>query len=463
MKILITGGTGFIGHPLCVELTKEGHELTLVSRNPTKYQENWGLPSQFLKWDMEHELCPVPLDAFDAVVHLAGESLAGGLWTQKQKKKILMSRTESTKALSDAIALRKVALPLFLSASAIGIFPSSPDQTFVEESRKGEGFLAEVCKAWEKAVTDIPNVTRELRLRFGLVLGDGGGFLGKLELPSRLGLGAVLGNGQQWVSWVHRSDIINIVKVALRDESYKGPINVVAPETVTQKQLQRMISQLLHRPVFLRVPAVILQTVLGDFSHLALDSQKVVPHRLQQLGYTFLYPGLKEALTEALSLHVKNGKTFACHRLEAAQFVDRPIGEVFEFFCDPRNLEKITPPLLSFKIAHISSPEVKEGTVIDYKLKVHGMPMRWKTLIKNWQKNDIFVDNQESGPYSIWHHTHKFFAVQGGTLMTDQVLYRLPMGTLGDCVALPLVKRDVRQIFGYRRQVIAREFPKLVQ
>lgn len=460
MRVLVTGATGFIGRPLCVELFKEGHDLTIIARDPKKYEGTWGFPSRFVKWDMEHEACPIDLEEFDAIVHLAGESIAGGLWTKKQKKKILHSRIDSTIALGQALDLRKSPLPVFISASAIGIFPSSKTLTFVEDSPKGEGFLADVCKAWESAVVALPKVTRELRLRFGLVLGDGGGYLDSLKLPTRLGLGAVVGDGEQWVSWIHRSDIINIIKTALKDKAYAGPINVVAAEAVTQKVFQQTFSESMQRPQFIQMPGVILKTALGEFSHLALDSQKVEGKRLKELGYTYLYPDLQSALNEALNIVEKNGSVHACHRLEAAQFIDRPRTEVFAFFCDPHNLEKITPPLLSFKIASISSKDIAEGTVIDYKLKVRSIPMKWKTLIKDWVPNEVFVDNQEKGPYSIWHHTHRFFEVKGGTLMTDRVLYRLPMGALGDSVALPLVKGDVQKIFAYRKEVIRKEFPR---
>jgi ligand-binding SRPBCC domain-containing protein len=272
-------------------------------------------------------------------------------------------------------------------------------------------------------------------------------------------LGAVVGTGDQWVSWIHRSDIIQVIKNALNDKAYTGAINVVAPEAVRQKDFQKSFSNLLKRPQFIKVPGFALKSVLGEFSQLALDSQRVEATKLKALGYRYLYPDLEAALKESLNIVLKNGSVHACHRLEAAQFIDRPRDEVFAFFCDPHNLEKITPPLLSFKIAAISSKDIAEGTIIDYKLKVHSVPMKWKTLIKDWVPNEVFVDNQEKGPYSIWHHTHRFYEVKGGTLMTDRVLYRLPMGLLGDSVALPLVKKDVTQIFGFRKEVIREQFP----
>ncbi|MBC7660057.1 MAG: TIGR01777 family protein [Chitinophagaceae bacterium] len=458
MKVLLTGGSGFIGRPLCVELTKHGHDLTLITRDPSRFQADWGLPSRFLTWDMEKEDCPESLESFDAIIHLAGESIAGGLWTPKQKAKILKSRIETTQALGRALAKRSTPLQCFISAAAIGIYPSSETAVFDESSPAGDGFLPEVCKAWEACVVALPKVAREVRCRFGLVIGQGGGFLEKLLLPSRLGAGTVLGDGSQWMSWVHRDDVLGIINEALVDVRFTGVINVVAPEVITQRAFQKELSHLLRRPLFLKVPKWTIKTIVQEFSHLVLDSQNVKNKTLQELGYVYRFPLLKDALTEALDLREKNGRTYFCHRLEAAQFVAKPVEEVFDFFCNPHNLERITPPLLSFKIDRISSENIGEGTVIDYKLKVHGIPMKWKTLIKKWAKNELFVDNQESGPYAIWHHTHRFFAVKGGTLMTDCVQYRLPLGMLGEGVALPFVQSDIRSIFRYRREIIRSEF-----
>ncbi len=461
MNILVTGGTGFIGRPLCVELTKQGHKITIQSRDPSHFQASWELPSNFLKWNMEREDCPVSLDSFDAIIHLAGASIAGWLWTPNQKKKILGSRIASTHALGRALAKRLQPLPCFIAAAAIGIYPSQSHQTLDEQSAPGLGFLPEVCQAWESAVVSLPNVKREVRLRFGLVLGDGGGYLGKLLLPARLGLGMRLGDGEQWLSWVHRDDVLGVICQALITNEYRGPINVVAPEPVKQKDFQSTLARLLGTLNVLKAPAHLLRLFLGDFSQLLLADLKVRPRRLEELGFNFRYRSLADALLEAANIHSKNGVNYVCHRLEAVQYIEKSVPEVFAFFSDPHNLEKITPHLLNFKIKAISSKAIDKATLIDYQLKIHGIPLKWKSLIKEWRVNSFFVDNQEQGPYSIWHHSHAFFAINEATLMTDRVLYRLPFNNffLGDLFALALVKRDIRKIFFYRRQVIEAQFP----
>ncbi|MES2746114.1 MAG: TIGR01777 family oxidoreductase [Bdellovibrionota bacterium] len=462
MRILVSGGTGFIGRHLCLELLKNGHDLTLVTRDKKKTRENWQLPTEFVEWDMEHKTAPSALDAnsFDAVVHLAGESIAGGRWTKKRKQRILDSRTKTTANLGDWLSRRHEIIPVVISASAVGYYSDKGEAILDESSPKGQGFLADVCEAWENSVKALP-AKREARLRFGVVIGQGGGFLKPLRLLTNYGLGEVIGSGKQKMSFVHRSDIIEVIGLALSDSRYAGPINLVAPQIVTQAEFQKTLSRLMHRPTLLRVPGALPKLAIGDMATLVLGSQHVVPRQLTKFGYTFLYPTLESALSEALDLREKNGKLLPCHRLENWQFVARPIEQIYPFFSAPENLEQITPPMLSFKIESITGKPVGEGTIINYKLKVHGLPMRWKTRITDWDMPTRFADNQEKGPYAIWYHTHSFYSVKGGTLMTDLVRYRLPLGFVGDTVALPLVKRDVNGIFSYRRLVIDKEFPPL--
>lgn len=457
MKILVTGGTGFIGKHLSVELLKNGHELSLVTR---KKPLEMDLPLEFVVWDMENNPPPRDLDPneYGAVIHLAGENISGGRWTEARKKRILESRTKTTEALGRWLANRKEQIPVVISASAIGYYGDRPGEKLEENSAKGQGFLAEVCEAWERSVKTL-SAKRETRLRFGVVIGQGGGFLKPLRLMTNFALGGIVGGGEQRMSFVHRSDIIQVIVNALHDERYQGAINLVAPKSATQKEFQRTLSRLMHRPTLVHIPAFIPKLAIGEMAALVLDSQDVAPHRLGELSYKFIYPDLESALSEALDLREKNGKLYPCHRLEKFQFVARPREEVYPFFSAPTNLEQITPPMMSFHIENMSSKDIAEGTIINYKLKVHGVPMRWRTRITDWQMPEMFSDNQEKGPYSIWFHTHKFHAVKQGTLMCDTVRYRLPFGALGDLFALPLVKRDVSEIFGYRKQMIDKEFP----
>lgn len=487
-KILITGGTGFIGRPLCVELTKHGHELTLVSRHPEKIQKEWGLPSRFVAWDMEHEPCPISLEPFDVIINLAGESIGEGRWTEERKKRIYESRVNSTRALGKALAARQAPLPLLISASAIGYYPYSEikiqternaagdrnlakahtekdgsgdrnlAKAYTEKDGPGDHFLAQVCRDWEAEVIACPQVKRELRLRFAMVLGDGGGALQKILTPTLWGGGTIFGSGQQYMSWIHREDLIAVIQQAFDDERYAGAINCATPHPCTQETFQRTLGEVVRRPTLLRVPKTVIRAGLGEMADLVLESQRVLPERLQRLDYSYKYPDLQSALREATNVHPYKDGEVVCHRLSTAQFIPRPLPDVFAFFSKPENLERITPPLLNFHIKKSSSEEVEDGTRIAYKLKVRGVPLHWETLIKEWQNEKSFVDIQEKGPYSIWHHRHEFFPVPGGTLMTDEVHYRLPLGFLGDAVGAPLVRRDVRKIFDFRRQAIGEFF-----
>lgn len=298
MKILITGGTGFIGRQLCGELLKNGQELHLVTRRKSK---DWDLPTAFVEWDMEHEPPPQDLDpgSFDALIHLAGENISGGRWTSARMTRIVESRTKTTKALGRWLEKRPDKIPLVLSASAIGYYGNRPGVSLDESSPKGEGFLADVCEAWEEAVKALPAI-REARFRFGVVLGQSGGFLQPLRFLTRLGLGAIVGSGNQRLSFIHRSDLIQAMQNALSDERYHGAINLVAPESTSQGEFQRALSRLMHRPAVFHIPSFLPRLVLGEMADLLLDSQDVVPKRLSDLGYRFRYPTLQTALAEAL-------------------------------------------------------------------------------------------------------------------------------------------------------------------
>lgn len=458
MRILLTGATGFVGKSLCVELLKRGHTLTLVSRRAERLKSgDWGLPTEFLAWDALQGPCPIPLDPFEAVINLVGEPVADARWTPDQKKSIYDSRVLTTQRLGEAIAQRQGSpLRCLISASAVGYYPFDTEATYDESGPAGDSFLSQVCRDWEAAAREIKGVERLALLRIGVVLGSNAGALEQMKQPFQWGVGGPLGSGEQKVSWIHRADLVQIIAQALEDKAYQGPINCVAPEIVSNRQLSQTLARVLAKPCGLAAPAAVLKAALGERSIVVLGSQAVASSALPKVGYTFLYPDLQSALVEACSRIADFDG--GLRRFSAVQFVPRPLGEVFDFFCDPHNLERITPPLLSFKIEKISTPRVEEGTIIHYRLKVHGMPMKWRTLIRQWEPNRSFVDFQEAGPYRIWHHTHSFTAVPGGTLMEDEVRYKLPVGMLGDVFGHPLVKRDVKAIFAYRRQVIDEVF-----
>ena len=301
MRILMTGGTGFIGKPLAEKLLLEGHDVVIVSRYAGLERDKWLAQPEVLIWDVENSDCPISLDGFDAVIHLAGASIAGGRWTQQRREEILRSRVASAERLGAALQQRKQPLPCFLSASAVGYYPQDGREFLTEDSPRGSGFLADVCAEWEAAVQRLPQIDRRLSLRLGVVIGPNGGFLKPIKKATQLGFGTVLGNGQQWLSWVHRDDVIEAFSAALSHRDYFGVLNITAPKPVQQKDFQKCLSELCGRPLWFKAPSALLRLVLGDMAVLLLGSQRVDSSKLQKLGHRFRFPELSLALQDALN------------------------------------------------------------------------------------------------------------------------------------------------------------------
>lgn len=460
MKILVTGATGFVGKKLCQDLFLDGHELVILSRNANKAKSTLALPASYVTWDPSG-LVPEnnAIKDVDAVINLMGENLASGRWTDAKKTSIKDSRVQGTQNLVTSLEKQlKHPLKVFLSYSAIGYYPAGAQQSFDESGPRGQGFLADVCASWEEKVSELSKTDRTVIFRVGAVLGRGGGAVAKLLPIFKLGLGGPIGNGQQMMSWIHRSDLIALTKKAIKDASMSGIYNAVAPEPVTNKEFSKTIAAVLKKPCILPVPSLALKIAYGEMSAVILDSQSIVSSRLADTGFKFRYPVLKDALSEAAGLATIGlaGESVVCDQFESFQFIDKDIQQVYDFFAKPDNLSAITPPYLDFHILNVSDRRIQKDTLIDYKLKLHGLPIRWKTLIKEWEPGHQFVDFQLKGPYRYWHHRHIFVQVPGGTAIIDRVDYRLPLGVLGGIFAGRFVKKDVTGIFDYRREAIDR-------
>jgi uncharacterized protein (TIGR01777 family) len=447
MKILVTGATGFVGKKLCEELIIAGHEVHGITRSIERAKEKILLPIKFHQGDLLQ--APIELDQdFDIVVNLMGENIGEKKWSEEQKEIILKSRSQSTKNLYDSLKNNKGSM--FVQASAIGYYRDSQgDEWLDENTEQANFFLAKVCDEWEKSSLMFKqNFEKHLILRIGVVLGYDGALMHKLIPLYRKGLGGVLGSGKQWMSWIHRDDLVNMIIFSIENKA-SGLINAVAPNPIQNKEFNKKLSSYIERPAFFRVPAFLLKLIMGAQSYLALSSQRI---KSNIEDFNFKYATMDQALEEICSYkHTMpiDRKAFH-HRLRQVQFIDMPIEKVFDFFSDAKNLERITPDMLNFRITYQSTPQIQDGTIFKYKLKVHGLPVSWKTHITNWKVNEQFTDYQEKGPYQVWDHTHKFIPCHGGTLMIDDVLYRLPMGFLGELGGLWLVKKDVPSIFEYR-------------
>lgn len=298
MKILLSGSSGLIGKELLSCLENLGHHVICLRRDRQKLKENT------IFWDPEKGILDSSaVENFDAVIHLAGENIAARRWNEKQKQRILDSRIKGTTLLTQALCQIKNPPKVFISASAVGFYGDRGSELCTEETSCGSGFLANVCRQWESATK--PVIERDIRtinLRTGIVLSTKGGALKKMLTPFKFGLGGKLGSGNQYMSWISIDDALNIILYVLINESIKGPINVVAPLSVTNAELTDTLGKVLHRPTLFNVPAFALNMIFGEemSKECLLSSTRVEPLRLIQAGYPFLYPELGSALKHLL-------------------------------------------------------------------------------------------------------------------------------------------------------------------
>jgi uncharacterized protein len=448
MNILLTGGTGLLGKKIGQLLVKNGHSVFAVTRNVEKAKLVAPYPAQWIACDLEKSTFTIPVGIkLDGVIHLAGESVGEGSWSKEQKERILSSRTKGTKNLLASLNL--TSLNFFVSASAIGYYGPS-DTSAVEDSPQGSNFLSEVTQSWENEIHKVPASVRTCVFRIGVVLSTEGGALPKMLFPAQIFASSALGSGRQWMSWIHIEDVARAFVSAAEEANYRGTYNLVAPEPVQQIEMARAIAQTIGAFMGPPVPRFMLKLLLGEQASLALDSYNVSSKKLQN-QFTFMFPNLTMALKNLLSGW---GSGIAVKKFE--QYFDYPQERVFTFFSKTENLEKITPDTLNFKIKNQSTESIEEGTLINYSLKVHGFPIHWRTRIDNWEPPLEFTDLQLKGPYTRWHHTHTFEPLANGTLMTDIVEYKLPMGLLGRMAAQAFVDNDIENIFKYRREVVTK-------
>ncbi len=297
-KVFIAGATGFIGMRLVEKLT-EKYSVTVLSRNPYKAKSFLGSRIEAMAWEPENPY--MDLSDFYAVINLSGESIASGYWNAEKKKKILDSRVKMTTFLANSIAHSSGKPEVFLSSSAVGYYGSSPGTLFTEKSARGEGFLAMVCDAWEKATEKTVPKTRKVILRIGGVLGKDGGMLSKMILPYRFFAGGPFGSGKQYISWIHVDDVRDGILFLMENKKSSGIYNLTAPNPANSREIATAIGKILHRPSFLPFPEFVAKTFLGEMGkELLLADQFVLPEHLLQDGFTFQFPHLEEALSDIL-------------------------------------------------------------------------------------------------------------------------------------------------------------------
>lgn len=297
MKIVVAGGSGFIGEPLVRRLLAAGNDVAVLTRNPSKVRA--GRP---LQWDAKSQgAWSSEVAAADAVINLAGENIAEGRWTAARKKKLIDSRLDATRAIVEAFRAAPPHRRTFINASATGFYGDRKDEELDESSPRGSGFLAELVERWEAAAREGETLSRLVVLRFGVVLAEGGGALQKMVLPFKLGGGGPIGSGTQWMPWVERDDLLRMIEWAIGNDGVRGVYNVTAPQPVRNRDFARTLGRVLHRPALLPAPAFALRLAFGEMADEALlGGQRVLPRRAEREGFVFENPSLEGALRRTL-------------------------------------------------------------------------------------------------------------------------------------------------------------------
>jgi uncharacterized protein (TIGR01777 family) len=300
MKILISGSHGLVGRALASSLTQDGHEIFRLVRR----ERLFGAPE--IEWDPGRGVIDGEhLEGLDTAIHLAGESIAEGRWTSEKKQRIRDSRVQGTQVLSDALSKLSHRPKTLLCASAIGFYGDRGDEILTETSPPGSGFLPSVCVEWERATeAAIEKDIRVVNLRFGVILSAQGGALAKMLTPFRMGVGGRVGTGKQWMSWIDLVDVVAAIQFCISDTSLSGPVNIVAPNPVTNAEFTEGLGEVLSRPTMLPIPGFGARLAFGEMADaLLLSSQRVMPAKLKQSGYEFLQPTLNGALRRILRNH----------------------------------------------------------------------------------------------------------------------------------------------------------------
>jgi hypothetical protein len=336
-----------------------------------------------------------------------------------------------------------------------------------------------MCRDWENAAraAELSGV-RVVLLRTGVVLGRNGGALAQMLPPFKLGAGGPIGNGRQYLPWIHLHDLVSAVAAMIADERYRGPVNGVAPQEATSRVFAAALGRALHRPAILPTPAFALRAIFGEAATVLLASQRVAPAVLIGHGFTFAFPTLDAALADIVGgrsiaigpptpagPHADTAKadsgapagTGARYELRTTTVVDAPVAETFAFFSRAENLGLITPAAMQFTLTRAAQP-ITEGARMEYRMRVGPATIRWRSRIAVWEPGRRFVDVQEIGPYRVWWHEHAFHADGARTVMEDRVLYAPPLGALGRIANHVFVAPALTRIFQYRGDVIRLRF-----
>ena len=476
MKVFVTGATGFIGRALVLALQQRGYPIVGWVRSESRARALLGQGVELLGVDAGEDALLEALSNCQGVVNLAGEPIFGKRWSKTTRKAIIDSRVSLTSRLATAIGKADHPPGVFVSGSAVGFYGDRGSEELDERSDAGEGFLASLCREWERAALDASSPrTRVVCLRTGIVLGQGGGALEAMLPAFRIGLGGPLGSGRQFVPWIHLQDCIALILSALHNSDLEGPLNVVGPAPIAQKDLAHALGKVLGRPSVFPAPRIALRAVMGKAASALLSGQRCYPRKAEASGVPFRFESIEGALDDLI---VTRGVDIAVagpdsppplgnpaylrrkpprYFLHATTIVDAPLCEVFSFFSQPTNLALLTPPKVGFTIHRMEGP-MEAGATIEYRLRVAGFRLKWRSLIEEWEKGKFFVDSQDHGPYRLWWHEHHFEARGEQTMIEDRVYYSPPLGLLGRIAHHLFIGGQLEETFHYRAAAVRLRF-----
>lgn len=455
MRVLMTGATGLIGREVGKALAARGDTLVCLVRDAKDARRRLPFPATCHEWNHLREVPAEALAGVDAVVHLAGEPVAEKRWTTAQKALIRDTRVLGTQRVVAAVRAHGARVRAFVHGSAIGYYGDRADATLHGNSAKGEGFLADLVDDWEAQVRPLAERQPGVRVaivRTGVVLARHGGALARMLPLFRASAAGRLGSGRQWMAWIHIEDVVRLFVHAL-DSRAAGVLEGVAPRPVSNREFTTSLCRSLGVAENAPAPALAVKALYGEMGTVVLDSARIEPRRTLASGFRFRFESIDQALADLLT-PLRGGM----REKVSEQWVPQAPEAIWPYFCDERNLEELTPDFLRFEVVGKSTPEIGEGTLIDYRLRLNGVPLKWRSRIENWEPARRFVDTQVQGPYAYWHHAHEFVPLAGGTLMRDVVRYRLPLGWLGSVTAGWKVESQVDRIFAYRARRIAERF-----
>ncbi|MEE2885149.1 MAG: TIGR01777 family oxidoreductase [Chloroflexota bacterium] len=480
MKIFMTGATGFIGRATVPYLIGKGHSVTAWVRDVDTASNLLGEQVNVLGSGQKSkqleltENVKTEIASSDCIINLSGKPLAGIRWNKRLKREFENSRIGVTNMLLKALEQTSNSVQLLISSSAVGYYGDRKSESLDDESSLGTGYLSELCRDWESAALKAENSgVRVCLLRLGVVLGREGGMLNQLTIPLQAGISSYLGNGKQYLPWIHLVDVTKTIDLCIENPRLSGAINCVAPFPVTAKQFGHKLQKIANAKITLGIPNFALRVIMGEAKNILVNSQNTVPKKLQEVGYQFNFPTVEEALNHELinqdvTINYSRGidprraeqqtsskvnKT-GQYTLKTQVYLKGGPKEVFSFFISPLNLGLTTPSWLDFKI--LSMPKNMEaGAIIVYTIKLWIFRLKWTTQIFEWSPEDYFVDFQQKGPYKLWWHRHEISSAGPNlSLMTDTVTYKIPFGFLGRLIHRIIIKSTLIRIFRFRQSVI---------